>query len=50
MKLCGSMLGLALFASVGTAQTLNCNMQDYKSIDGVKAAASGSSVELSWQG
>src|ERR1035437_2630232 len=50
MKLWGAILGLALFVSVGAAQTLNCNLQDYKSIDGVKAVASGNAVELSWQG
>jgi len=50
MKLWGAIFGLGLFASVGTAQTLHCNMQDYKSIEGVKAVASSSSVELAWEG
>ena len=50
MKLWGVVLGLAILTSVGTAQTLSCNMRDYKSIDGVKAAISSGAVELSWQG
>ncbi len=50
MKLWGALFGLALFASMGTAQTLHCNMQDYKSIEGVKAVANSNSVELSWEG
>ena len=50
MRLLGIAFGLVLAAGVASAQTLNCNMQEYKNIDGVKVAASGSSVELSWQG
>ena len=50
MKLCAAMLGFALFASAGTAQSLSCNMQDYKSVDGINAVARGNGVELSWQG
>jgi hypothetical protein len=50
MKLWGVALSLAVFSGVGAAQTLNCNMQGYKSIDGVKAEASHNSIELTWQG
>ncbi len=50
MKLWAAMFGLALLASVGTTQTLNCNLQDYKSIDGVTAVNSRNAVELSWRG
>ncbi|MEI9979016.1 MAG: hypothetical protein WDN23_08430 [Edaphobacter sp.] len=49
MKLWGVLLGLA-FSGISVAQTLNCNMQDYKGIDGVKAEAVHNSVELSWDG
>ena len=50
MKLPGIALSLALVASVGTAQTLNCNMQGYKSVDGVKVTASRSAIEFMWPG
>jgi hypothetical protein len=50
MKLWGMVLGLVVFSGVGVAQTPHCNMQDYKSIDGVKAEASHNSIELTWQG
>jgi hypothetical protein len=50
MKYWIGLLSLALFCRVGAAQALNCNMQDYKGIDGVKAEASRNSVELTWQG
>jgi hypothetical protein len=50
MKFWGVICALFAFAGVGTAQSLNCNLQDYKSIDGVKAVASADSVELTWDG
>ena len=50
MKLLCIVFGFTLAAGVASAQALNCNMQEYKSIDGVRVAAGGSSVELSWQG
>ena len=50
MRLWGVMLSVAVFAGVGTAQTLSCSMQDYKSTEGVKAVATNGGVELSWQG
>ena len=50
MKVLGIVFGFTLAAGVASAQALNCDMQEYKNIDGVKAVASGSSVELSWQG
>jgi hypothetical protein len=50
MKLWGAIFGLGLVASAGTAQTLHCNLKDYKSIDGVKAVAGAGSLELSWRG
>ena len=50
MKLLGLALGLALIVGAGSAQTLNCNLQEYKSVDGIKVTASGSGVELVWPG
>jgi hypothetical protein len=50
MKLWGVVLSFAMFSGMSAAQTLNCNMQDYKSVEGVKAEASHNSVELTWQG
>jgi len=50
MKLWCMVLGLAVLSGTSAAQTLNCNMQDYKSIDGVKAEASRNFLKLTWQG
>ena len=46
MKLLGIAFGLVLAAGVGTAQALNCNMQEYKSIAGVKVVAGSELDEL----
>src|SRR5690242_11790173 len=32
------------------SQTLNCDMSGYRAADGLRAAAAGDSIELSWQG
>lgn len=37
-------------ATVGSAQTLNCSLKDYKSIEGVDVTTSAKDVKLSWQG
>jgi hypothetical protein len=50
MKLWITMLSLAVFSGIGGAQTMNCNMQQYKEIDGIKADVSHNYVELAWQG
>ena len=50
MKSWGIAIGLAMVAGVGSAQTLNCNMQEYKSVDGIKVTASNTGVELAWPG
>src|ERR1039458_260155 len=50
MKNFAAVLGLGLFAVAGAAQGVNCNMQDYKAVDGVRAVADGKSVTLEWQG
>ena len=46
----GMGLGLGLISAVGAAQGMNCNMQGYKAVDGLKAVASASGVTLNWQG
>src|ERR1039457_2433239 len=50
MKFWGLIFALLAFTGFGAAQSLNCNLQDYKSIDGIKAIASTDSVELTWDG
>ena len=50
MKLYGAILAWMACAGMGTAQTLNCNLQDYKSVDGIQVVANQSSVELTWRG
>jgi hypothetical protein len=50
MKLWSIALSLAIAAGVGNAQTLDCNMQGYKSVDGVKVTANSKAVELVWPG
>ena len=50
MKPLTVMLGLGLFSAVSVAQTLNCNMQEYKSVDGLTAKSDGKSVTLAWNG
>ena len=39
-----------LLSALASAQTLNCNFQGYKPLDGLKAQMRSGSVELSWQG
>ena len=41
--------GLLLSALAG-AQTLNCDFQSYKALDGLKAEMRSGSLELTWQG
>ena len=50
MKSLAIVLGLGLSCGTGAAQGLNCNMQDYRSVDGMKAEASNGSVTLTWRG
>jgi hypothetical protein len=50
MKFCGMVLGLSFLSGMAAAQTLNCNLTDYKSVDGIKAEASRNAVVLTWQG
>ena len=50
MKSRGLLLSLGLLTGIASAQTLNCNFQAYKPVDGMKAAANGNVLELTWQG
>ena len=50
MKIFAVALGLGLFAVAGVAQAVNCNMQDYKAVDGLQATAARDGVTLTWQG
>jgi hypothetical protein len=50
MKLLAIVLVFGLGSAVGAAQGVTCNMQDYKAVDGLHAAASPGGVTLTWQG
>src|ERR1700722_7240983 len=50
MKLWITGLSLAVFSGIGAAQTMNCNMEQYKGADGIKAETSHNYGELAWQG
>ena len=45
-----ALVGMALLSGLAAAQTPVCDLQDYKSVDGVKAEANHDSVELTWAG
>jgi hypothetical protein len=44
------MLGLGLTSAIGAAQAMNCNMQGYKAVEGVRAVATAGAVTLDWRG
>src|SRR5579864_7130819 len=50
MKALAVVLGLGMLSVVGLAQGVNCDMQGYKTVDGVRAVASSGGVTLTWQG
>ncbi|HEY6847828.1 MAG TPA: hypothetical protein VI320_16715 [Terracidiphilus sp.] len=50
MKYLGAIFALFAFSGLGAAQSLNCNMQDYKSVDGIKVDSSADSVAFTWEG
>jgi hypothetical protein len=50
MRVLAALLGVVVAAGVSEAQTLNCDLRDYKSVDGVKAEMSRGSVGLTWEG
>ena len=45
-----ALVGMALLSSMAAAQTPVCNLQDYKSVDGIKAEANHNTVQLTWAG
>jgi hypothetical protein len=50
MKYLRAIFALFAFSGLGAAQSLNCNMQDYKSVDGIKVDSSADSVAFTWEG
>jgi hypothetical protein len=50
MKFWGIAVGLAFFAGMSSAQSVTCNMQAYKPVDGIKITAGKSAVALAWPG
>jgi hypothetical protein len=50
MSFRGLLMSLAMLTGVAAAQSLNCDLQGYKAMDGLKAAASSGVVTMSWQG
>src|ERR1700680_4890776 len=43
-------LYLALFGGLAVGQTLNCDLQGYKSMDGLKAEMRSGALEFIWRG
>ena len=50
MSFRGLLMSLAMLTGVAAAQSLNCDLQGYKAMDGLKATTSGGVVTMSWQG
>jgi hypothetical protein len=50
MDLRGLILSLVLSSSLATAQSLKCNLQRYKPIEGINVQQRGKSLSLTWQG
>jgi hypothetical protein len=50
MSFRGLLMSLAMVTGVAAAQSLNCDLQGYKAMDGLKATTSGGVVTMSWQG
>jgi hypothetical protein len=50
MKVRGLLLCLALISAEAAGETLNCNLQGYKSVEGLKTEANGSAATLTWSG
>jgi hypothetical protein len=50
VKLCELLLFIALFPGIAAGQTLNCNLQNYKPLDGLKAEVHQDTLEVTWQG
>ena len=50
MKLFAALAGVVLLPGVTVAQAFNCDLKDYRSVDGLKAQVSRDAVELAWEG
>ena len=50
MSFRGLLMSLAMLTGVAAAQSLNCDLQGYKTTDGLKATTSGGVVTMTWQG
>ena len=50
MKLLAALAGVVLLPGVTVAQAFNCDLKDYRSVDGLKAQVSRDAVELAWEG
>ena len=50
MKTGGSLLVISLLSTIATAQGLQCSFDDYKPIEGVRAAMNRGALEMTWQG
>src|ERR1700677_3919510 len=50
MSFRGLLMSLAMLTGVAAAQSLNCDLQGYKTTDGLKATSSGGVVTMTWQG
>jgi hypothetical protein len=50
MKIWSIAIGVVLVVGVGRAGALDCNMKQYKPVDGITVKAAGSGVEITWPG
>ncbi|HEV2245368.1 MAG TPA: hypothetical protein VGW37_01830, partial [Terriglobia bacterium] len=50
MRVCGLILSIAMLPGIAAAQTLRCNLQNYKPLDGLKAEVHGNALQVDWQG
>ena len=49
-KFRGLLLSVAMLTEVGAAQSLHCDLQSYKAMDGLRAEVTGSALSMTWQG
>ena len=50
MRLHNILLSMALGSGLATAQTLNCDLKEYKALDGLKAEVRGDALNVEWRG
>jgi hypothetical protein len=50
MKTCGFFLGVAMLSTIAAAQTLQCNFDGYKPLEGMTANMSRGVLQLNWPG